>query len=452
LRDRNLSRAARRELRAKQREELNELRASQREDRQKARARIDDNQRDQARQDRRERRVEQREFRRKERAAQREQRLRERRQARADAGRDLRRDLRRVDRTQARQGRFAAPFNDPGARDARRASRLVAARTAWRHGHHAHFVAWVGPVFWPYAYTDIFYYTFWPYAYDEGYWAYAYDDFFTAVFFAYPPDYYEDIYAGPYPAPATTGTARAIEPSRQVRRAVEQVCEPAEGVTAWPFADIEKRIDLHDGQRALLDELKDAAAEAADAFRTACDPKFALTPPGRLQGMISRLEATLEAVGIVRPPLEKFYEALDDEQKARFNALGPKVGRDEAQSAQKEDKAMPLRANCGGEKEGLTALPMNRLEEVLKPTAAQREKFDRLHDATGIAVETLQSACPDTIALTPVARLEATQNRLTAMLDAAETVLPPLQDFYAALSSEQKARFNRLGRETARNE
>ena len=44
------------------------------------------------------------------------------------------------------------------------------------------FVAWLGPVFWPYAYSDIFDYTFWPYAYDPGYWAYAYDDFVDTVF------------------------------------------------------------------------------------------------------------------------------------------------------------------------------------------------------------------------------------------------------------------------------
>ena len=57
-----------------------------------------------------------------------------------------------------------------------------APRHAWRRGHRAVFVAWLGPVFWPYAYSDIFDYTFWPYAYDPGYWAYAYDDFVDTVF------------------------------------------------------------------------------------------------------------------------------------------------------------------------------------------------------------------------------------------------------------------------------
>ena len=46
-------------------------------------------------------------------------------------------------------------------------------------------MAWIGPVFYPYLYSDFFDYTFFPYAYDEGYWAYAYDDFIDGVFFAY---------------------------------------------------------------------------------------------------------------------------------------------------------------------------------------------------------------------------------------------------------------------------
>ena len=53
----------------------------------------------------------------------------------------------------------------------------------------AAFVPWYGPVFWPYAYSDVFDYAFWPSGYDDGYWAYAYDDFFDGVFWgqAGPP-------------------------------------------------------------------------------------------------------------------------------------------------------------------------------------------------------------------------------------------------------------------------
>ena len=52
----------------------------------------------------------------------------------------------------------------------------LAARSARR------IVPWYGPVFWPYAYSDIFDYAFWPDGYDDGYWDYAYDDFVDGLF------------------------------------------------------------------------------------------------------------------------------------------------------------------------------------------------------------------------------------------------------------------------------
>src|SRR5258706_15754385 len=84
------------------------------------------------------------------------------------------------------RGRFAARFRnnaDPHAQVAL-AARLNgwAPRNAWRHHVHAAFVPWLGPVFWPYVYSDIFDYTFWPEAYDDAYWAYAYDDLIDTVF------------------------------------------------------------------------------------------------------------------------------------------------------------------------------------------------------------------------------------------------------------------------------
>jgi len=38
--------------------------------------------------------------------------------------------------------------------------------------------------------------------------------------------------------------------------------------------------------------------------------------------MQKRLEAMLQAVKLVRGPLEKFYSSLNDEQKARLNQIG----------------------------------------------------------------------------------------------------------------------------------
>jgi hypothetical protein len=300
-------------------------------------------------------------------------------------------------------------------------------------------------VFWPYAYSDIFEYTFWPYAYDPGYWAYAYDDFVDTVFWGADSPYsaYARLGPGEYPEPggAITGS-RLRERANVSPQALRQLCgDPEKGITAWPFASMARAIQPTPEQRAWLDALRSAAAKAADAFKQSCGDSYAMTPPGRLRAMTNRISATLEAVRIVRPALEKFYRSLSDEQQARFNALGPPAGRSQQQPQQ---DASTQSETCGEPKSSLTNLPIERIEAVIRPTGAQKEALNRLHGATEKAVQGLQAACPDDVPLTPVGRLEAMEKRLEAMLQAAKLVQPALDEFYATLSSEQKARFNTL--------
>jgi hypothetical protein len=87
----------------------------------------------------------------------------------------------------------------------------------------------------------------------------------------------------------------------------------------------------------------------------------------------------------------------------------------------------------------------------VQPTEAQDASLDRLDEAMQKAVDTLREACPNTVAMTPVGRLEVMKQRLDAMIQAANTVRPAPEDLYAALNDEQKAKFNRLGRTNARD-
>ncbi|WFU38670.1 Spy/CpxP family protein refolding chaperone [Bradyrhizobium sp. CB82] len=321
-----------------------------------------------------------------------------------------------------------------------------APRQAWQHRHPAVFLAWLGPVFWPYAYSDIFDYTFWSYAYEPGYWAYAYDDFVDTVFWGGDGAYSAYASTNPYDYPQTGGGYRARRGSSASPQALRQLCDaPDKGVTAWPIASITQAVRPTPEQRSLLDDLKAAAAQAADAFKQSCNDSYPLTPPGRLRAMTNRVSATLEAVKIVRPALEKFYGSLSDEQQARFNALGPNIGEpSQQQPQQQEANAQP--GGCGDPKSSLTQLPIERIDAVVQPAGKQKEALDRLSDATKQAVQALQAACPNDVALTPVGRLEAMQRRLEAMLEAASWVQPVLDEFYATLSSEQKARFNTMSR------
>jgi TolA-binding protein len=355
----------------------------------------------------------------------------------------------------AARGRFAARFRnnaDPRAQVAL-AARLNgwAPRNAWRHHVHAAFVPWLGPVFWPYVYSDIFDYTFWPEAYDDAYWAYAYDDLIDTAFWdnGSPYSAYASIAPDGSVAPdgyvepggAIVGSSRLRERSGLSPQALRQLCSnPDRGITAWPFAEITSALRPTSAQRALLDQLKSAAAQAADALKNSCSDTYALTPPGRLRAMINRISATLEAVRIVRPALEAFYNALSDEQRARFNTLSPRLPATSEDQPQQEAKA----ESCGASKSSLTGLPIERIDAVLRPTGAQKGALDRLSAATKKAVQGLQATCPDEVPVTPVGRLQAMEKRLSAMLQAANQIQPALDDFYASLTTEQKARFNTL--------
>jgi hypothetical protein len=351
----------------------------------------------------------------------------------------------------AARGRFAARFRSNAGPQAQAALAARqngwAPRHAWRRGVRAAFVPWLGPVFWPYAYSDIFDYTFWSYAYDPGYWAYAYDDFVDTVFWGADSPYsaYASLSPNDYPEPdGAIGGSRARERSSVSPQTLRQLCgDPEKGVTAWPLASITQAVRPTPAQRALLDELRTAAAKAANVFKESCSDTYAMTPPGRLRAMTNRISATLEAVRIVRPALEKFYSSLSDEQQARFNALGPHIGERSPQQPQQDGNAQS--ESCGEPKSSLTNLPIERIEAVIHPVGGrQKEALDRLSGATKKAVQGLQAACPDNVPLTPVGRLEAMEKRLEAMLQAANRVQPALDEFYATLNSEQKARFNTL--------
>ena len=349
----------------------------------------------------------------------------------------------------ARQGRFAARYA-AHAHDrhnyARFAGDPVAARRAWHHHRRAGFVAWYGPVFWPYAYSDIFNYAFWPDGYTDGYWDYAYDDFFDGLFWGEQGAPTEYVYADQQAAPVASSA------SPVTYAAVEELCkQPGTGITAWPFATIEKKVGLNGEQKTLLSQLREAANKAAAGFKATCpsEAAFPLTPPGRLSAMTARLDATLQAVDTVRPALEAFYNSLSDEQKERFNELGPTPSQVAKAGGETTGATPDSEDSCRQPKPGLANLPIDKIEDAVKPTDDQELGLDKLQAATEKAVSVMQAACPDETPLTPTGRLAAMQKRLHAMVDAANTVKPALTDFYSSLSNEQKARFNNIGRELA---
>ena len=59
-------------------------------------------------------------------------------------------------------------------------------------------------------------------------------------------------------------------------------------------------------------------------LKASCQPDTAVTPPARLAAVSQRLDVMLQAVKTVRTALDDFYGKLTDEQKAQFEAIGPR--------------------------------------------------------------------------------------------------------------------------------
>src|SRR5262249_29945869 len=238
---------------------------------------------------------------------------------------------------------------------------------------------------------------------------------------------------------------RVREPGRRARahaaapRQAEVCSNQASELTDWPIGRISEVVEPTDAQRPALDQLRAASAEAVELLKAACPNDLPSIPTGRLAAMERRLDAMLAAVRTVRPALERFYLSLDDEQKARFNAV---AAAPDPAAAGKDER--DLAALCNARSPGVTDLPIDRIAQAVAPSEPQRAALDEVGDASGKAAATLRADCPTYRPVTSVGRVAAMEQRLTATLTAVQTVKPALAKFYDLLSDEQKARFNAL--------
>lgn len=97
---------------------------------------------------------------------------------------------------------------------------------------------------------------------------------------------------------------------------------------------------------------------------------------------------------------------------------------------------------CSPRSAGFAEWRIDRMERAVKPTDAQRAKFDELKAASGKAAEAMRAACAAEVPATMAGRMEATERRLEAMLQAVKSVRPAFDAFYATLSDDQKASLN----------
>lgn len=317
---------------------------------------------------------------------------------------------------------------------------------------------WYGPVFWPYAYGDIFAFALWPYDYYDPFWDYGSDWILSSLFwpggepgyFSYGGGYdYGDIYGVNAGAPRgrRTSVATASVPAPQQQDACGSL---APGVAELPMARIQKAIaPTTDEQRAALGDFNEALANGADLMKQACPAEAPLTPPAKLQAVTRRLTAMKTAINEVRPSLDKLYGVLSDDQQRRFDrallAAQPK-----GKSATKAS-GLDVAQLCNDRGPSFANLPAAQIERAVDLNDAQRGKLDALKAASTKAADISKSGCLTSMPSTVGGRLDATAKRIDALLQATNTLQPAVDDFYASLSDEQKARFNSVGSATAQS-
>lgn len=321
----------------------------------------------------------------------------------------------------------------------------------WYRGY-----GWYGPVFWPYAYGDVFAFALWPYDYYDPFWDYGPDWILSSLFWPLgEPGYYYgygadngvydygDIY-GVQTARrrTTTGPATAsVIPAAQREDACGSL---APGVAQFPVARLEKVIaPSTPEQRAALKDLNAAIAQGAETMRQACPAEPPLTPPAKLDAVIARLTAMKTAIGDVREPLDRLYSLLSDDQQRRFDkallASQPKGRKGKSPSN------LDVAQLCNDRGPAFTELPAQQIEKVVNLDDPQQSKLDALKAASTKAADTAKAGCISTIPSTVGGRLDATEKRVDALITAANDLKPAVDDFYSSLSDEQKARFNSMG-------
>lgn len=286
----------------------------------------------------------------------------------------------------------------------------------------------VGPPSWPTAYEDAIGYTFWPQEYEAEYRWHGFNDI-TLVILAAPE-------RGPASADArraTTGSASTAPPA--------STCEDAKAGADWPKAALERMLDVTDNQRGALESLQRAIDGAAKSVRAnACRATEAASPAERLEAMVQQMWAVQNAGIVVRGPLKNFYDTLSDTQKAKLS-IAPEKARADVKPGDN-----PMNRKECAQQAGVDERLMRQIQQTVRPTAQQKQSVEMLARTAGGMSQYLMASCAQPTPEDPLARLDAANGRLTALNYAATSMEVALSQFTAALTNEQRQKFETMGR------
>jgi hypothetical protein len=348
----------------------------------------------------------------------------------------------------------------PGAS---RAAQVRASQVAQARGAQmAQLGALALPVaFWPSASQDVFDYVLTPR--EDGLWAHGFGAVVVSMFT--PPPKKDAIAAGEQPAePAQTAQSQSEEaaksqqtegaaaPNGTASRGAAQSAEElacgedrashAEAITDW----IRDTLALPADHRVVT-QLRAALTTADNEITAGCPREIPSALPDRLRVMQDRIWALRVAATNLRTPLQEFDKGLTNEQKAKLDPQPP-AGRD-SQSRRRGQAAQAAQADmagklCYAQAQRAPQWPAEQIARAVRPNKEQQERLAALSETSSKMSMMMMGVCPQKPAETPQDRLNVALDWLDNILLAAANVAVAVDDFYASLSDEQKARLDTL--------
>jgi LTXXQ motif family protein len=231
-----------------------------------------------------------------------------------------------------------------------------------------------------------------------------------------------------------------------------------------PFAAIARIAAPDEVQSGALESLRETAMQATERLASDCPQRVPAEPAVRLEAVERAIDAASAAFASVLPALQKFYSALDDEQKARLfrdmtlahapvsssertaKRSGERLDRRSSRwhayaSADHSAAAKGWDGVCEQFISALRGWPIREIEGGVGLSEPQRITFYELVISSLRAADMLAGACPAETALTPVGRMATLRARLDAVRAATALVRPAFTHFYDSLDEAQRVRF-----------
>ena len=143
---------------------------------------------------------------------------------------------------------------------------------------------------------------------------------------------------------------------------------------------------------------------------------------------------------MVQEPLQRFYDALNDDQKHRFETMGSSGRRERRRPAATSPR-------CAGSRRTMQPTCRSSASPKWCSRTANRSKARSRRSSRHRATPRARCRLPAPNQCRRRRWRVSMPSRpgSTAMVEAMKIIQPKLQDFYPALSDEQKAKFNIMG-------